>query len=422
MIAKTRIVMLLVGSLVLAGTYALLFNTSCRARGAEPMNPPPVGSAVVAGSAPSGSAAARAAPAAPGSAPGTDRVVPVATATVVKRDVPIIHEGLGTVTSLATITVRTIVDGTLTDVLYKEGQDVKKGDLLAVVDTRPFAIQQRTAEAALQRDEAQLADARLNLERYETLRKGNLIAQQQLDDQRALVGQLEGTTRGDHAQIDNAKLQLDFAHIRSPVDGVTGVRLVDQGNIVHAADTTGIVIVTKLDPITVIFTLPQDDLPAVQAALAKGKPEVVAYARDGVQKLGEGELLVVDNQVNAATATIRLRAVMPNPHRALWPNAFVKARVRVATVTGALVVPGSAVQRGPNGTFAYVVSADQVATPKPVVLELIQGDVAVISSGLNEGEIVVTDGQNQLRPGSRVSAHAATPATPATPAAPKATP
>lgn len=397
-----RIVFLVIGLAILGGTYAFLVKRSAHAD---------------THAAGAGGAASSAAPAASGSGAPADRVVPVSTATVAKHDVPIMREGLGTVTSLATVTMKTLVDGRLEKVLFQEGQSVKKGDLLAVVDPRPFKIQLETAQAALARDDANLKNNQLNLTRYEDLRKQNLVPQQQVDDQRAAVAQLEAAARADRAQIDSANLMLDYSNIRAPVDGVTGVRLVDQGNIVHPGDANGIVIVTQLDPIAVVFTLPQDDLDQVQAALKAGKPAVQAYARDGVQKLGQGELLLIDNQVNAQTATIRLKAMFPNPDHALWPNGFVKARLHVKTVKDALVVPAAVVQRGPNGTFAYVMSPEKTVQPKPIEVVSIQGDTAIIGKGLAEGEVVVTDGQNQLKPGGKVA-----PRAPAAPAAPKASP
>jgi multidrug efflux system membrane fusion protein len=350
--------------------------------------------------APSGAGSASAGSPAGG---GTDRVVPVTTAIATRKDVPVILEGLGTVTPIATVTQKTQVDGRLDRVFFKEGQSVKKGEVIAQVDPRPFAIQLHTAEAALFRDEATLRNARLDLERYETLRKGNLIPQQQVDAQRTLVDQSDAATRADRAQIDAARLSLDYARITSPIDGVTGVRLVDPGNIIHAADATGIVIITQIDPIAVLFTLPQDELPRVQKALAKGKVPVDSYARDGVQKLATGELWLVDNQVNAQTATIRLKAVFPNPDHTLWPNGFAKARMQLTTITGALVVPAAVVQRGPGGAFAYVVAPDNIVTPRPIDVSSIEGDVAIIAKGLAEGDKVVSDGQNQLKPGARVA-------------------
>lgn len=341
-------------------------------------------------------------------APGTpgasgERVVPVSVAKVERRDVPVYLEGLGTVTSLATVTVKSQVDGRLEGVFFKEGDPVKKGDRLAQIDPRPYILQLHQAQAALGRDEAQLKNGQLNLQRNETLRSQNLIAQKDVDDQRALVAQLDSAVLTDRAQIENAQLMLDYARITSPVSGVTGVRLVDPGNLVHASDTTGIVVVTQLDPIAVLFTLPQDDLPHVQKAMANGKLRVEAYARDGVQKLGDGELGLVDNQVNVQTATIRLKAMMPNPDKKLWPNAFVKTRLHLETMKGALVLPASVVQHGPDGIFGYVVGNDNVVAARPLSILSTQGDLAVLANGAAEGERFVTDGQNQLKPGGRVS-------------------
>src|SRR5215471_4210722 len=304
--------------------------------------------------------------AAPTEQSAESRAVAAALAPATTRDVPVYLEGLGNATPLATVTVKSQVDGRLDQILFQEGQHVKKGDLLAQVDPRPFLIQLHQAEAALTRDRAQLANAKLNLDRYVKLREQSLIAQQQVDDQRAMADQNEASVKADEAQIENAKLQLDYARIRSPIDGVTGVRLVDQGNIVHAADTTGIVVVTRLDPMTVLFTLPQDDLDRVAKAMSTAKVPVDAYSRDGATKLSTGELLVIDNQVNQATATVRLKAAFPNPDNALWPNEFVKVRLLIETQRGVTVVPAAAVQRGPQGTFLYVVGADQAAAVRPI--------------------------------------------------------
>jgi multidrug efflux system membrane fusion protein len=341
--------------------------------------------------------------AAKGGAPGADRPVPVLLAHAATRDVPVTLEGLGTVTAYKTVNVRPQVDGRLDHVVFREGQFVKRGDLLAQIDPRPFEIQLHAAEAALARDSAQLRGAERDLMRYEAVVAKQLIPQQQVDDQRATVEQLRGATQGDQAQIENAKLQLDYARIKSPIDGVTGVRQVDQGNIVHAADATGVVIVTQIDPIAVIFTLPQDDLPRIAAAQGRsGELAVSALSRDGTQALATGKLEVIDNQINTTTATVRLKAIFPNPKHMLWPNQFVKARLAIDVRRGVLVVPAVAVQRGPQGTFAYVVGAGDVAESRPVTVELIEGDQAIISRGLAPGDAVVIEGQNQLRPGAKV--------------------
>ena len=332
-----------------------------------------------------------------------DRVVPVTTTAVARRDVPVTVEGLGNVVPLMTVTVRPQVDGRLDRVFFKEGEPVKKGDLLAQIDARPFAIQLHQGEAALARDRANLANAQRTLERYTKLSQDTLVTEQQVDDQRATTAQLEAVTEADQATIESARLNLDYARITSPIDGVTGVRLVDPGNIVKAADTSGIVVVTQLDPIAIIFTLPQDDLPRVQQGMSKGKLVVDALARDGGKLLGSGTLELVDNQVNAQTATVRLKAHFANPSRAFWPSQFVKARLHLETEKNMIVVPAAAVQRGPKGTFVYVVTPDKTANPKPVEIASIEGDDAIVQKGLATGEIVVTEGQNQLKPGAKVA-------------------
>jgi multidrug efflux system membrane fusion protein len=217
------------------------------------------------------------------------------------------------------------------------------------------------------------------------------------------VGQLEGAVTVDRAAIDSAKLNLEYANIRSPIDGVTGVRVVDPGNLVRASDAGGLVMIAQLDPIAVIFSLPQDELPKVMQQLALGPLPVEAWSRDGSQKLATGKLALIDNQINAATATMRLKAVFPNPQRQLWPNQFVKARLLLTTRKDALVVPSTVPQRGPEGTFAYVIQPDETVQPRPIDVEITEGDLALISRGLNEGERVVVEGQGQLRAGSKVS-------------------
>jgi multidrug efflux system membrane fusion protein len=340
------------------------------------------------------------------------RPTPVVLATVERKDVPVYLDGLGSVTALATVSVRTQIDGRLDRVLFKEGQAVKKGEHLAQIDPRPFSIAARAAEASIARDKANLDNAKLNLERFVSLRGQNLIPQQQVDDQRAMVAQLEATVASDRTVADSARLNLDYAHIVSPIEGVTGVRQVDPGNLVHQNDPTPIVVVTQLDPIGVIFTLPEDDLPRVAKAMSEGKPVVEAWSRDGATRVAVGELLVIDNQVSSTTATIKLKATFANKDHTLWPNQFVKARLLLATRKGATVIPASVVQRGPQGTFAYVVGADGRAQPRPVTIETVAGDVAIIATGLSPGESVVVDGQSQLRPGGKVQAKGAGSAAP----------
>jgi multidrug efflux system membrane fusion protein len=375
----TRIVLLLLLAVVVSGT-AFLFHTRSKAQSAA--------------TAAASSAAA-------------NRVIPVLTAEVVQRDVPVLLEGLGNVAAFYTVTVKTQVDGRIDQVLFTEGQHVKKGDVLIQIDPRPFAIQLETAHANLARDVANEKNAKVNADRYKTLSQQNLIAVQQYTDQQAMVDQLVAQEAGDQAAIDAARLNLTYARITSPIDGVTGLRLVDPGNVVHATDTTGLVVVTQLDPIAVLFTLPEDDLTPINEAMAAGVLEVQALSRDGEETLGRGKLTVIDNEINQQTATLKLKAVFDNPKHLLWPNQFVKTRLRLSTRKGALVVPAAVVQHGPNGTFAYVVNADTSVTNRSVTVTATQGDLAVIGNGLQAGEQVVVDGQGQLRPGSKVAARPA---------------
>ncbi len=331
------------------------------------------------------------------------RAIPVAATQVAARDVPIYLDGLGTVIAFKTVTVRSQVDGRLDSVFFKEGQPVKRGEQLAQIDPRPFQVQLHQAEGALTRDTSLQHDAKVNLERYTTLRAQNLVSQQQVDDQRATVGQYDGSIAIDRAAVESAKLNLDYARILSPIDGVTGVRLVDQGNLVHASDANGLVVITQLDPIAVLFTLPQDELVRVAEQLRAGVLTVEAYARNGETLLGTGKLTVIDNQINPTTSTIRLKAVFDNPKRLFWPNQFVKARLLLTVRKNALVVPTTAVQHGPKGTFVYIVDNEQKANIRPIEVELIEGQIAIIRKGLELGETVVTDGQSQLRPGGKVS-------------------
>jgi membrane fusion protein, multidrug efflux system len=330
------------------------------------------------------------------------RPVPVVVADAQLKDVPIYLEGIGNATPLATVTVKTQVDGRLEKVLFIEGQSVKRGELLAQVDPRPFQIALQQAQAAIARDTASAENARKNQERYDALVEKKLIAQQQADDQKALADSAAAAVQADRAQANSASLQLEYAKIKSPIDGVTGVRLVDPGNIVRAADATGIVVVTQLDPMAVVFTLPEDDLPRVNKALAAGPVSVEAYSRDASTLLAKGQLLLVDNQVNQQTATIKLKASFPNPERALWPNGFVKARLLLTTQKAALVVPATAIQRGPQGTFVYLVDAANRVSVRKVVVDTTEAEQAVLKSGLQAGDKVVVEGQSALRAGALV--------------------
>ena len=340
---------------------------------------------------------------APGAAQQQQRAIPVTTGTVQQRDLPIYLDGLGTVIAAKTVTVRPQVDGRLDAVLFREGQVVRRGQVLAQIDPRPFQVQLKQAEGARDRDAAQLKTARLTLARNQDLLNRKLIAPQDVDNAAATVGQFEGAVRIDQAQIDSAKLNLDYASIRSPIDGVSGVRQVDPGNLIRAADASGLVILTQLDPISVLFTLPQDNLSQVAQQMELGTLSVEAWSRDGNTKLATGELLLIDNQINQNTATMRLKATFANPQRVLWPNQFVKARLLVSVRKGALVIAATAVQRGPDGTFVYVVGPDDTVQARKVEVDLTQGDILSIAKGLQAGEVVVTDGAAALRPGAKIA-------------------
>lgn len=333
-----------------------------------------------------------------------DRPVPVVVAVVERRDVPLYLEGLGTVAAYNTVTVRPRVEGRLDAVRYTEGQTVRRGDLLAQIDPRPFAIALRQAEALVARDRALVAANRRTLERSRSLLEQRFAAQADVDAALGAFEQSQATLRADEAQVAAARLNLDYARITSPIDGVTGLRQVDPGNVVRPSDVNGIVLVRQIDPIAVMFTLPQDELPRIAAEMARGTLPVEVFSRDGSTRLGVGALAVLDNQINQATATLRLKAVFANPARALWPDQFVKTRLLLTTVRGALVVPAAAVQRGPQGTFAYLVSADQRVAVRPVRVDRIEGEQALIAGGLGAGDRVVIEGTSRLRAGARVQA------------------
>lgn len=334
--------------------------------------------------------------------PAAPPAVSVVLAPVERQDVTLTLEGLGTVVPLDTVVVKPRVDGQLVSVNFQEGQQVHKGDALAQIDPRPFQVAVAQAEGTLRRDRATANNNRLNLKRLSGLVGEHLVAAQQVDNARALVGQDKGVLAVDQAALANAKLNLEWTRVVAPTDGVCGIRQVDPGNLVHASDPNGIVVLTRLDPTSVVFTLPQDALPRVSEAMANGEPRVFAFDRTGDTLLGQGTLAAIDNQVNQTTATVRLRAELPNPDRRLWPNAFVRARLEVGQRKGALVIPSVAVQRGPTGPLVYVAASDGTAKLQPVEIDLTQGTLTVIKNGLTEGEQVVVDGQNQLRPGARM--------------------
>jgi len=331
------------------------------------------------------------------------RPTPVVAAAARSGDVNVYLNGLGTITPLKTVTLRSRVDGELVRVLFSEGQVVKAGDLLAEIDPRPYQVQLTQMEGQLARDQALLANARIDLERYRTLYAQDSIAKQQVDTQAALVQQYEGTVKADQGQVDNARLQLSYARITAPIGGRLGLRLVDQGNIVHASDASGIVVITQLQPITAVFTIPQDSLPAVMKRMrAKDRIPVEAFDRDQKTKLAEGVLLSVDNQIDPATGTVKLKAQFPNDDRSLFPNQFVNVRMLIDTRHDAVIVPSAAVQRSALGTFVYVVKSDDTVALRKVAVGVSEGDNVTIDSGVAAGEQLVVEGVDRLRDGAKV--------------------
>ena len=333
--------------------------------------------------------------------------VAVDTAAVKRADVPVYLDGLGTIQAFNTVTVTARVDGELQKIAFEEGKTVNKGDLLAQIDPRPFQAALAQALAAKAKDEAQLQSARADLERYVTLAPENLASKQTLDAQRAAVAGLEAQIKGDQASISNAQTQLQYTSITSPIQGRTGIRRVDVGNNVHATDTSGIVVVTQLQPISLIFTLPEDALEAIGSALSAGPVTVAALSRDGSTELDRGTVTLVDNQIDQSTGTIRVKAVFPNTQNKLWPGQYVDARVLVRTDRSALTIPTAAVQRGPNGMFAYVVKPDATVEARPLKVGEESGSIYVVQEGIDDGERVVTSNQYRLQPGAHVAGHSA---------------
>jgi multidrug efflux system membrane fusion protein len=332
----------------------------------------------------------------------SQRAVPVAVAPVQQQDVPVYLEGLGNVQAYYTVTVHSRVDGQLMQVNFREGQQVHKGQELALIDPRPFEVAVSQAEATKYKDAANLDNARRDLQRYADLYKQGVIAQQQYNTQQSLVAQDEGLVRADDATINNAKLNLVYCHIKSPIEGRVGLRLVDPGNMVHAADQNGLLVVTQLQPIAVLFTLPEDNLSMITQHM-HGRPlEVQAWNRDDTQQVASGRLETIDNQIDPNTGTFKLKAVFDNRDNALYPNQFVNARIQVRVEKNALTLPAAAIQRGQQGTYVYVVKQDKTAESRPVQVAFTEGTLTVVKGGLNPGELVVTDGQERLQPGGKV--------------------
>ena len=363
----------------------------------------------------------------PGSAEGDP--VPVLAAAAATADVPVYLDALGTVQAFNTVSIKAMIDGPLTQVLFKEGQDVHAGDVLAKIDPRPYQAALDQASGKKAQDEANLANARVDLGRYQKLAATAYTSAQTSDTQKATVAQLVAQVQQDQAQIDTARTNLSYTTITSPIDGRTGIRQVDAGNIVHAGDTTPLTVITQLQPISVVFTLPQQTLGAVASAMKNGAPEVLAMpqgvahdvAQNGRTVLDRGRVAVLDNTVDQATGTIKLKATFPNPGLALWPGGFINVRLLIDTERNVVTVPPTAVQRGPQGAYVYLVNAGATVTRKPVQVGHEDEAVSVVTAGLQPGDQVVVDGASRLSDGAKVKVQDnAAPAVDAAPARPRA--
>ncbi|HUI83878.1 MAG TPA: MdtA/MuxA family multidrug efflux RND transporter periplasmic adaptor subunit [Candidatus Binatia bacterium] len=332
--------------------------------------------------------------------------VPVGVATVKQGNFDVYLTGLGSVQAFYTVSLKTRIDGQIMQVNFREGQDVKAGDLLIVIDPRPYQVALAQAEANLQKDEAQLTNAKAQYERNRVLYEQGVIAKQDLDTLQASFGTYEGTIASDKAAIDNAKLNLTYCRIVSPINGRVGLRQVDPGNYVTAAGNTPMLTITQLHPIALVFTLPEDQLQQVAQRMHQGTLEVDAYSRDDQTKLATGKLLTINNQIDQTTGTVQLKAVFDNADNALWPNQFVNAHLLLQTLKDAITAPSSALQRGPEGTFTYVVDSNNTVQMRPMQVTLTQGTTVVVAKGLQAGDRVVTDGQEKLQAGMRVAPQA----------------
>jgi membrane fusion protein, multidrug efflux system len=337
----------------------------------------------------------------------TPPLIPVTAGTADSRNVPVYVEGLGSVQAFNTVTIKARVDGQIIKVFFREGQEVKAGDPLFQIDVRPFENALQQAQATREKDEAQLHSAQLDLERTAKLLKQSFQTQQAYDQQKATVGQLQASIKADDAQIATARLNIDYALVKAPIDGRTGARQIDVGNLVQTAQNAGLVSITELKPIFVSFTVPAERLDDIRRNQAKGALKVIAYAMDAKTALAEGELTLIDNQVDAATGTIHLKAQFDNADESLWPGEFVDARIVLATRQDAVTVPEQAVMRGPNGSYVYVLKDDDTAERRAVEIAATQEGIAVVSKGLAAGARVVTEGQYRLTEGAKVKIGAA---------------
>jgi membrane fusion protein, multidrug efflux system len=333
----------------------------------------------------------------------TPPAIPVLMAEAGQQDVPIYYGALGTVMALNTVSIRAQVTGQIVSVDFRQGQDVKKGDVLAKIDPAPFKATLDQAAAKKAQDEALLIDAQKDLERFKTLVVKNVETQQNVDAQQAKVDQLKATVDADQAAIEAAKTQLAFTTIMAPIDGVVGFRQIDIGNIIHTTDANPLTVLTQIQPCQAVFTLPQDDLGPVREAMLHGEVQVLAYDQDDVQQLAQGHLLLIDNQIDQGTSTIRLKAEFPNQDDRLWPGEFVRIRVLVSTRKNAVTVPAVAVQRGPDGLYIWVIKPDNTVEQRPIQALTVSENLAVVTKGLSPGEHVVTDGQSRLDVGVHVA-------------------
>jgi membrane fusion protein, multidrug efflux system len=333
---------------------------------------------------------------------GSNLPVTAILGTAQSTNVPIFLDGIGTVQAFNTVTVRSRVDGNVTKINFDEGQDVHAGDVLAQIDSDPYRTQVEQAEGKKGQDEAQLQNAKIELKRNDELLKSKIVSQEVYDAAAATVRQLDAAVKADQAAIDSTKVQLAYTTITAPIDGRTGLRMVDVGNVIRAADSNGVVVLTQLRPISVVFTLPEQKLKQIQSHQSQGQMLVLAVDRDNHTTLDEGKLTVFDNQIDTSTGTIRLKATFPNEKLSLWPGQFVNARLLLQVRTNGIVVPASVVQRGPNGPYAFVVAEDMKARMQPVTVAQIESGQALIDSGLESGQRVVVDGQYKLQPGSTV--------------------